>query len=150
MQESTLKGHAAFIQASLSRHRLRNGHHPHSTDQSVPFAGVSKPAPSNSPCSISISFTFSGVHLSIRCETMIGSFLTRGLVILMAALTIFERVGDTFASWVPLYCEAKLAFFIYLWFPKTRLTKESILCIKAYLKKSHCEIRQTMAGIRMN
>ncbi|XP_018449504.1 uncharacterized protein LOC108820958 isoform X3 [Raphanus sativus] len=80
MQESTLKGHAAFIQASLSRHRLRNGHHPHSTDQSVPFAGVSKPAPSNSPCSISISFTFSGVHLSIRCETMIGSFLTRGLV----------------------------------------------------------------------
>ncbi|KAI3850632.1 hypothetical protein MKW92_014934 [Papaver armeniacum] len=83
---------------------------------------------------------------------MIGSFLTRGLVmvfgyaypayecfktveknkpeieqlrfwcqywILVAMLTVFERVGDTFVSWVPMYSEAKLAFFIYLWYPKT-------------------------------
>ncbi|MCL7033193.1 hypothetical protein MKW94_019654 [Papaver nudicaule] len=83
---------------------------------------------------------------------MMGSFLTRGLVmvfgyaypayecfktveknkpeieqlrfwcqywILVAMLTVFERVGDTFVSWVPMYSEAKLAFFIYLWYPKT-------------------------------
>ncbi|CAI9116918.1 OLC1v1018210C1 [Oldenlandia corymbosa var. corymbosa] len=86
---------------------------------------------------------------------MIGSFLTRGLVmvfgyaypayecyktvemnkpdieqlrfwcqywILVAMLTVCERVGDTFISWVPMYSEAKLAFFIYLWFPKTKGT----------------------------
>ena len=27
-----------------------------------------------------------------------------------------------FSSRVPLYSEAKLAFFIYLWFPKTRVS----------------------------
>lgn len=42
--------------------------------------------------------------------------------ILVALLTVFERVGDTFISWLPMYSEAKLAFFIYLWFPKTRGT----------------------------
>ncbi|WOH00696.1 hypothetical protein DCAR_0520070 [Daucus carota subsp. sativus] len=86
---------------------------------------------------------------------MIGSFLTRGLVmilgyaypayecyktveknkpdveqlrfwcqywILVAMLTVTERVGDTFVSWVPMYSEAKLFFFIYLWYPKTKGT----------------------------
>lgn len=42
--------------------------------------------------------------------------------ILVAVLTLFERVGDTFISWVPMYSEAKVAFFIYLWFPKTKGT----------------------------
>ncbi|KAG7587167.1 TB2/DP1/HVA22-related protein [Arabidopsis thaliana x Arabidopsis arenosa] len=86
---------------------------------------------------------------------MIGSFLTRGLLmvfgyaypayecfktvelnkpeiqqlqfwcqywIIVAALTIFERIGDALVSWLPMYSEAKLAFFIYLWFPKTKGT----------------------------
>ncbi|XP_076943219.1 putative HVA22-like protein g [Bidens hawaiensis] len=86
---------------------------------------------------------------------MIGSFLTRGLVmvlgyaypayecyksvemnkpdidqlrfwcqywILVAVLTVCERIGDTFVSWVPMYSEAKLAFYIYLWYPKTKGT----------------------------
>ncbi|KAF5739346.1 HVA22-like protein i [Tripterygium wilfordii] len=86
---------------------------------------------------------------------MIGSFLTRGLVmvfgyaypayecyktveknkleieqlrfwcqywILVAVLTVCERIGDAFISWVPMYSEAKLAFFIYLWYPKTKGT----------------------------
>ncbi|KAK1320183.1 HVA22-like protein i [Acorus calamus] len=39
--------------------------------------------------------------------------------ILVAALTVFERVGDAFISWLPMYSEAKLAFFVYLWYPKT-------------------------------
>ncbi|XP_022757288.1 putative HVA22-like protein g [Durio zibethinus] len=42
--------------------------------------------------------------------------------ILVAVLTVSERIGDAFISWVPMYSEAKLAFFIYLWYPKTRGT----------------------------
>ncbi|KAL1198641.1 putative HVA22-like protein g [Cardamine amara subsp. amara] len=42
--------------------------------------------------------------------------------ILVAALTIFERVGDALVPWLPMYSEAKLAFFIYLWLPKTKGT----------------------------
>ncbi|KAJ0247765.1 HVA22-like protein h [Hirschfeldia incana] len=113
---------------------------------------------------------------------MIGSFLTRGLVmvfgyaypayecykaveknkpeiqqlrfwcqywILVAALTVFERVGDTFASWVPLYSEAKLAFFIYLWFPKTRGTTyvyDSFF--KPYVAKHENEIDRNIVELR--
>ncbi|CAN6463553.1 unnamed protein product [Victoria cruziana] len=84
---------------------------------------------------------------------MIGSFVTRGLVMLLgytypayecfkaveknkpeieqlrfwcqywiivAFLTVFERIGDAFVSWLPMYGEAKLAFFIYLWCSKTK------------------------------
>ncbi|KAL4187622.1 hypothetical protein AMTRI_Chr09g39920 [Amborella trichopoda] len=39
--------------------------------------------------------------------------------IIVAMLTVFERVGDTFVSWVPMYSEAKVAFLVYLWYPKT-------------------------------
>nr|GMC56033.1 putative HVA22-like protein G [Ipomoea batatas] len=86
---------------------------------------------------------------------MIGSFLTRGLVmafgyaypayecfkavelnkpdiqqlrfwcqywIIVATMTVCERIADTFISWVPMYSEAKLAFYIYLWFPRTKGT----------------------------
>ncbi|KAK4351885.1 hypothetical protein RND71_027403 [Anisodus tanguticus] len=86
---------------------------------------------------------------------MIGSFITRGLVmvfgyaypayecfktvemnkpdiqqlrfwcqywILVAMMTVCERFGDAFISWVPMYSEAKLAFVIYLWCPKTKGT----------------------------
>ncbi|CAN0872115.1 HVA22-like protein i [Linum grandiflorum] len=42
--------------------------------------------------------------------------------ILVALLTVSERIGDAFISWVPMYSEAKLAFFIYLWYPKTKGT----------------------------
>ncbi|KEH36245.1 abscisic acid-responsive (TB2/DP1, HVA22) family protein [Medicago truncatula] len=42
--------------------------------------------------------------------------------ILVALLTVCERIGDTFISWVPMYSETKLAFFIYLWYPKTKGT----------------------------
>lgn len=39
--------------------------------------------------------------------------------IIIAVVTVLERLGDTFVSWLPLYSEAKLAFIIYLWCPKT-------------------------------
>ncbi|XP_039122889.1 putative HVA22-like protein g [Dioscorea cayenensis subsp. rotundata] len=42
--------------------------------------------------------------------------------ILVATLSALERVGDAFISWLPMYSEAKLAFFVYLWYPKTRGT----------------------------
>ncbi|ESQ34801.1 hypothetical protein EUTSA_v10008288mg [Eutrema salsugineum] len=113
---------------------------------------------------------------------MIGSFLTRGLVmvfgyaypayecykaveknkpemhqlrfwcqywILVAALTVFERVGDAVASWVPLYSEAKLAFFIYLWFPKTRGTTyvyDSFF--RPYVAKHENEIDRNLVELR--
>lgn len=83
---------------------------------------------------------------------MMGSFITRGIIMLLgyvypayecfkvveknrpnlehlrfwcqywiiiAALTVFERLGEIMISWVPMYNEAKLAFIIYLWYPKT-------------------------------
>ncbi|KAF4396955.1 hypothetical protein F8388_004923 [Cannabis sativa] len=40
--------------------------------------------------------------------------------ILVAILSVLERVGDIFISWLPMYGELKLALFIYLWYPKTK------------------------------
>ncbi|ONK57494.1 uncharacterized protein A4U43_C09F1080 [Asparagus officinalis] len=42
--------------------------------------------------------------------------------VIVAILTVFERIFDIFVSWLPLYAETKLAFFIYLWHPKTKGT----------------------------
>lgn len=42
--------------------------------------------------------------------------------IIVAMLTVLERLGDVFVSWLPMYGEAKVALFIYLWYPKTRGT----------------------------
>ncbi|XP_057964729.1 HVA22-like protein i [Malania oleifera] len=42
--------------------------------------------------------------------------------ILVAMLTVCERVGDAFISWLPMYSEAKVALLIYLWHPKTKGT----------------------------
>ncbi|KAK2971460.1 hypothetical protein RJ640_020866 [Escallonia rubra] len=113
---------------------------------------------------------------------MIGSFLTRGLVmvfgyaypayecfktveknkpdieqlrfwcqywILVAMLTVCERIGDTFVSWVPMYSEAKLAFFIYLWYPKTMGTTyvyDSFF--KPYVAKHEPDIDRNLLELR--
>ncbi|XP_074577629.1 putative HVA22-like protein g [Curcuma longa] len=39
--------------------------------------------------------------------------------IIVTAITVVERFGY-FSSWLPMYGEAKLAFLVYLWFPKTK------------------------------
>ncbi|XP_057440450.1 putative HVA22-like protein g [Lotus japonicus] len=39
--------------------------------------------------------------------------------IVVAFLTVVEGFGDTCISWLPLYSEAKLAFFVFLWYTKT-------------------------------
>ncbi|KAH9759045.1 HVA22-like protein i [Citrus sinensis] len=113
---------------------------------------------------------------------MIGSFLTRGLVmvfgyaypayecyktveknkpeieqlrfwcqywILVAVLTVCERVGDAFISWVPMYSEAKLAFFVYLWYPKTKGTTyvyDSFF--RPYVARHENEIDQNLLELR--
>ncbi|KAK9266189.1 hypothetical protein L1049_026199 [Liquidambar formosana] len=113
---------------------------------------------------------------------MIGSFLTRGLVmvfgyaypayecfktveknkpeieqlrfwcqywILVAVLTVCERIGDAFISWVPMYSEAKLAFFIYLWYPKTMGTTyvyDSFF--RPYVAKHETEIDRNLLELR--
>lgn len=73
--------------------------------------------------------------------------------ILVAMLTVCERFGDAFISWVPMYSEAKLAFVIYLWCPKTKGTtyvydaffKPVILRHEPEIDKSLLELR-TRAG----
>ncbi|KAI3797353.1 hypothetical protein L1987_32609 [Smallanthus sonchifolius] len=113
---------------------------------------------------------------------MIGSFLTRGLImvfgyaypaydcfksveknkpdieqlrfwcqywILVAVLTVSERIGDTFVSWVPMYSEAKLAFYIYLWYPKTKGTTyvyDSFF--RPYISKHETEIDRNLMELR--
>ncbi|XWS66599.1 hypothetical protein CRYUN_Cryun05aG0213700 [Craigia yunnanensis] len=42
--------------------------------------------------------------------------------ILVAFLTVFERTGGIFISWLPMYGELKLTLLIYLWYPKTKGT----------------------------
>ncbi|KAG4123611.1 hypothetical protein ERO13_D11G336700v2 [Gossypium hirsutum] len=42
--------------------------------------------------------------------------------IVVALLTVFESIGDTVFSWLPVYDELKLALLIYLWYPKTKGT----------------------------
>ncbi|XP_068640264.1 HVA22-like protein i [Aristolochia californica] len=113
---------------------------------------------------------------------MMGSFLTRGLVmvfgyaypaydcfktvernkpeieqlrfwcqywILVAVLTVLERVGDAFISWLPMYSEAKLAFFVYLWYPKTRGTTYVYdAFLKPYVAKHETEIDRNLLELR--
>uniref|UniRef100_A0A5B7AZK9 HVA22-like protein n=1 Tax=Davidia involucrata TaxID=16924 RepID=A0A5B7AZK9_DAVIN len=69
--------------------------------------------------------------------------------ILVAVLTVCERIGDTFISWVPMYSEAKLAFFIYLWYPKTKGTTyvyDSFF--KPYVAKHETEIDRNLLELR--
>ncbi|KAK6131269.1 hypothetical protein DH2020_034979 [Rehmannia glutinosa] len=70
--------------------------------------------------------------------------------ILVAGLTVCERIGDTFVGWVPMYGEAKLAFFIYLWFPKTKGTTyvyDSFF--RPYVAKHEPEIDRNLLELRL-
>ncbi|CAN6582503.1 unnamed protein product [Malus baccata var. baccata] len=69
--------------------------------------------------------------------------------ILVAVLTVCERVGDAFVSWVPMYSEAKLLFIIYLWFPKTKGTTyvyDSFF--RPYLAKHENEIDRNLLELK--
>lgn len=65
--------------------------------------------------------------------------------ILVAAVTVLERVGDICMSWLPVYGELKLALFIYLWYPKIKGTGyvyHSLL--KPYLAKHETDVDQNL------
>ncbi|XP_077241332.1 putative HVA22-like protein g [Tasmannia lanceolata] len=69
--------------------------------------------------------------------------------IIVAVLTVFERIGDIFVSWLPMYGELKLAFFVYLWYPKTKGTTyvyESLL--QPFIAKYETEIDRTFLELR--
>ncbi|XP_016495745.1 putative HVA22-like protein g [Nicotiana tabacum] len=69
--------------------------------------------------------------------------------IIVAALRIFESFGDVFMSWLPMYGEAKLALFIYLWYPKIKGTAyiyETLL--KPYVAKYEKDIDRSLLELR--
>lgn len=69
--------------------------------------------------------------------------------ILVAVMTVMERFSDAFVSWVPMYSEAKLAFIIFLWYPRTKGTTyvyDSFL--KPYVSKHETEIDRNLLELR--
>ncbi|KAF3441593.1 hypothetical protein FNV43_RR15508 [Rhamnella rubrinervis] len=61
--------------------------------------------------------------------------------ILVAMISVTERIGDIFISWLPMYGEMKVAFYIYLWYPKTKGTGyvyETLL--RPYMAKHETDI----------
>eukprot|EP00250_Pteridium_aquilinum_P014772 c22190_g1_i1 orf=364-1287(-) len=59
--------------------------------------------------------------------------------IIIAVFTGFERVADTFISWLPLYSGAKLAFVVYLWHPDTKGTEHIYQTFLKPLVSKHTE-----------
>ncbi|XP_021766568.1 putative HVA22-like protein g [Chenopodium quinoa] len=69
--------------------------------------------------------------------------------IIIAVLSVCERFGDIFISWVPLYGELKLAFIIYLWYPQTKGTSyvyESLL--RPFVSKHETDIDKNLQELR--
>ncbi|CAL9759104.1 unnamed protein product [Musa acuminata subsp. burmannicoides] len=69
--------------------------------------------------------------------------------IVVALMAILERFGDLFFSWFPMYCEAKLAFYIYLWYPKTRGTTYVYeTYFRPYIAKHETDIDRNLLELR--
>ncbi|KAK4434613.1 HVA22-like protein i [Sesamum alatum] len=94
---------------------------------------------------------------------MIGSLLTRGLVLILGyAYPAYECYKSVELNkpdieqlrfwcqyWIPMYGEAKLAFFVYLWFPKTKGTTyiyDSFF--RPYVSKHENEIDRNLLELR--
>ncbi|KAF9684443.1 hypothetical protein SADUNF_Sadunf04G0118800 [Salix dunnii] len=70
--------------------------------------------------------------------------------ILVAMLTVCERVGDHLIFWLPMYSEAKLAFFIYLWHPKTKGTEYVYNCFfRPFMAKHETGIDRNLLEMRV-
>ncbi|KAF5747769.1 hypothetical protein HS088_TW05G00496 [Tripterygium wilfordii] len=68
---------------------------------------------------------------------------------IVAVLTICERIGDTFISWLPMYGEMKLAFFIYLWYPKfkgTGFVYDKLL--RPYITNNEPDLERKLQNLR--
>ncbi|KAG8096764.1 hypothetical protein GUJ93_ZPchr0013g34782 [Zizania palustris] len=69
--------------------------------------------------------------------------------ILVALMTVLERFGDFTISWLPFYSEAKLMFFIYLWYPKTKGTTYIYgTFFKPYISQHENEIDRNLLELR--
>eukprot|EP01018_Ginkgo_biloba_P031433 Gb_10095 [translate_table: standard] len=69
--------------------------------------------------------------------------------IIIAAMTVLERVGDTFISWLPMYSEAKLAFIVYLWYPKTKGTTYVYeTFVRPYVAKHETDIDRNLHELK--
>lgn len=69
--------------------------------------------------------------------------------IIVAFLTVFERVADILISWLPMYGEMKLTFLIYLWYPKTKggaYVYNSLL--RPYMSKHETEVDRKIQELR--
>ncbi|KAI3738504.1 hypothetical protein L2E82_28538 [Cichorium intybus] len=69
--------------------------------------------------------------------------------VLIAIITVFERIADLFVSWVPMYYEMKLALIIYLWYPKTKGTGyvyETLL--RPFLSRHETDIERHLNEMR--
>ncbi|GKC28565.1 putative HVA22-like protein g [Tanacetum coccineum] len=70
-------------------------------------------------------FARSGCSPEIQTQLKSTHLQERGMIdnefrVIIAMLTIFERIRHIFISWVPMYGEMKLAMIIYLWYPKAK------------------------------
>uniref|UniRef100_A0A5B7BQV9 HVA22-like protein n=1 Tax=Davidia involucrata TaxID=16924 RepID=A0A5B7BQV9_DAVIN len=69
--------------------------------------------------------------------------------ILIAVLTVCERVGDSFLSWLPTYGEAKLALFIYLWYQRRKGTVYVYnTFFRPFVANHETEIDRNLVGLR--
>ncbi|KAF8013577.1 hypothetical protein BT93_I1431 [Corymbia citriodora subsp. variegata] len=70
--------------------------------------------------------------------------------ILVAFLSVCERLGDAFISWLPLYGEAKFAFFVYLWHPQTKGTQDIYsYFVRPYLATHEKVIDRNLLELRL-
>uniref|UniRef100_A0A0E0KBB8 HVA22-like protein n=1 Tax=Oryza punctata TaxID=4537 RepID=A0A0E0KBB8_ORYPU len=69
--------------------------------------------------------------------------------ILVSLMTVLERFGDFTISWLPFYSEAKLMFFIYLWYPKTKGTTYIYgTFFRPYISQHENEIDRNLLELR--
>ncbi|XP_010543821.1 PREDICTED: HVA22-like protein h isoform X2 [Tarenaya hassleriana] len=70
--------------------------------------------------------------------------------ILVGLLTVLERIGDVFVSWIPLYGEMKVAIFVYLWYPKTQGTGYVYkTLLQPYVSRHELDIDKGIAEFRI-
>ncbi|KAM6571579.1 hypothetical protein CsatA_015659 [Cannabis sativa] len=69
--------------------------------------------------------------------------------ILVAMITVLERIGDVLFSWLPLYSEMKLALFIYLWSYQMKGTKYVYSrFLQPFMRRHQEEIDQNINELR--
>ncbi|CAN1144050.1 HVA22-like protein j [Linum perenne] len=70
--------------------------------------------------------------------------------IIVALFTVCERFADIFFSWLPFYGEAKLGFFIWLWYPKTKGTNFVFNnFVRPYVSKHEDEIDRKLQEVKL-